>query len=115
MDITVEAELKAEFFDIFSADIGVSVTTGYDWTHATDSTKSEQTTITVEAEAPPGKYLGYLLMNWICSNILIGLVLKIEQAVGQCDGSQARTEMFRTSHYNKTGSIVSQVTEKLIW
>ena len=55
MDITVEAELKAEFFDIFSADIGVSATTGYDWTHATDSTKSEQTTITVEAEAPPGK------------------------------------------------------------
>ena len=56
MDITVEAELKAEFFDIFSADIGVSATTGYDWTHATDSTKSEQTTITVEAKAPPGKY-----------------------------------------------------------
>ena len=55
VDITVEAELKAEFFDIFSADIGVSATTGYDWTHATDSTKSEQTTITVEAEAPPGK------------------------------------------------------------
>ena len=60
MDITVEAELKAEFFDIFSADIGVSVTTGYDWTHATDSTKSEQTTITVEAEAPPGKYLVFI-------------------------------------------------------
>ena len=57
----------------------------------------------------------YLLMNWKCSNILIGLVLKIEQAVGQCDGSKARTEMFRTSHYNETGSIVSQVTEKLIW
>ena len=30
----------------------------------------------------------------------------IEQAVGHCGGSESRTEMFRTSHYNYTGHLV---------
>ena len=31
----------------------------------------------------------------------------VEQAVGHCGDSVARTEMFRTSHYNYTGHLVS--------
>ena len=52
--------------------------------------RSEQVTITLEAEAPPG------------------LVLVIEQAVGHCDTSEARTELFRTSHHDKHGNVVYQ-------
>ena len=34
------------------------------------------------------------------------MVLTIEQAVGHCGGSEARTEMFRTSHHNNLGELV---------
>ena len=51
---SVEMTMQAQFFKIFSTSMGVSMSTGYDWTHTTDSTKSEQTTITVEAHAPAG-------------------------------------------------------------
>ena len=30
----------------------------------------------------------------------------VEQAVGHCGGSESRTEMFRTSHYNNIGELV---------
>ena len=55
VDETVEYEMEMEFWGIFKERMGMSVSTGYDWSHTSDATKSEQTTITVEAEAPPGK------------------------------------------------------------
>ena len=55
VDETVEYEMEMEFWGIFKQRMGMSVATGYDWGHTSDATKSEQTTITVEAEAPPGK------------------------------------------------------------
>lgn len=76
--------------------MGVSISTGYDWGHVTSETRSDQVTITLEAEAPPG------------------LVLVIEQAVGHCGGSEARTEMFRTSHHDKQGNVVFQESKKMI-
>ena len=61
------------------------------WISTSISTvRSDQVTITLEAEAPPG------------------LVLVIEQAVGHCDTSEARTELFRTSHHDKHGNLVYQ-------
>ena len=51
---SVKYAIHAGLFNIFSEDLEISVTTGYDWTHTTDATKSEQTTIIVEAEAPAG-------------------------------------------------------------
>merc|ERR1719320_1528937 len=36
IDTTVEAELQAQFWGIFSGSLGVSETTGYDWTQTSD-------------------------------------------------------------------------------
>ena len=40
------------------------------------------------------------------------MVLIIEQTVGFCDGSEARTEMFRTSHQDRHGNVVFQKVER---
>merc|ERR1719312_2051505 len=90
IDTTVEAELQLQFWGLFSGGLGVSESTGYDWRHASDTTKSQQVTVTVQAEAPPG------------------LVLVIEQARGSCEESEVRTEMFRTSHKDSQGNITYQ-------
>ena len=37
---------------------------------------------------------------------LVGYVLVMEQAVGKCGGSEARTEMFRVTHQDKAGNVV---------
>ena len=42
------------------------------------------------------------------------MVLIIEQTVGFCDGSEARTEMFRTSHQDRQGDTVFQATGTII-
>ena len=55
LDVSIETELKLQFWLIFSQTLGLSATTGYDWTHTSESTKNEQITITVEADAPPGQ------------------------------------------------------------
>ena len=96
VDETVEYAMEASFWEIFKESMGVSISTGYDWGHVTSETRSDQVTITLEAEAPPG------------------LVLVIEQAVGHCGGSEARTEMFRTSHHDKHGNVVFQEAQKMI-
>ena len=90
VDTTVEAEMAAQFFGMFSGGLGVSESTGYDWSSTSEAAKSEQVTVTVEAEAPPG------------------LVLVIEQATGSCDDSEVRTEQFRTSHHDRQGNIRHQ-------
>jgi len=87
IDVTIEAELSFQFWEIFEARMGLSVSTGFDWRHVSTQTKSEQKTITVEGTVPPG------------------YVLIIEQAVGRCGGSEARTDMFKISHQDKDGQI----------
>ena len=54
VDAAVEGELSAQFWKIFEATLGVSANTQYDWNHVSTETKSEQTTVEVEAEAPAG-------------------------------------------------------------
>lgn len=95
IDMTIGVEMQAQMWGIFSATGSWSASTGYHWDHVSTETKSDQITITVEAEAPPGKRL------------------IMEQAIGHCGGSQARTEMFRTSHEDFRGNIVFQNTEKI--
>ena len=90
VDTTVKAEMAAQFWGMFSGGLGVSQTTGYDWSRTSEAAKSEQVTVTVEAEAPPG------------------LVLVIEQATGTCEDSHVRTEQFRTSHHDRQGNISQQ-------
>ena len=54
----------------------------------------------------------YFYFQFVMSNIHdVGTVLIIEQAVGHCDGNEARTEMFRTSHQDSKGNIVFQEIE----
>ena len=55
IDVTIEEELSAEFFDLFSAKIGMSIKTGYDWHSVSTETKSKQTTITVDGTVPAGE------------------------------------------------------------
>jgi len=90
IDETIENEMSTQFWDIFGTKMGMSETTGYDWGHVSTETKSEQTTITVTGTVPPG------------------YVLVIEQTVGHCSGSEARTDMFKISHQDKDGNVVSQ-------
>ena len=43
----------------------------------------------------------------------LGTILVIEQAVGHCDGNEAKTEMFRTSHQDSKGNVLFQSTGKV--
>ena len=61
ISVTVKVEMKAEFWDIFSASLSVSSTTGYDWSQVSTETQSEQETFTVSATAPPGIRYIYLI------------------------------------------------------
>ena len=89
-----------QLWGMFSAGSHWETSTGYDWNHVSSETKSEQTTITVEAEAPAGHHHHLIFTELSCFE---GKKLIMEQAVGHCGGSEARTEMFRTSHQDSKG------------
>ena len=48
IDATIEAAMSAQFFVSFSAELGVSVSTGYDWTQTSSEAKSETQQFKVE-------------------------------------------------------------------
>ena len=95
VDYTVSAKLTVEFFEFFSESVGVSASTGYDWTSVSSETISNENTISIKTKAKAG------------------LVTRIEQAVGHCGGSTAKTELFRISDMNKHGKIVQQSYHKM--
>ncbi len=68
--------IQASMFDIMST-LGTSNTTGYDWTKTSEETMAEEESIEVLEVVQPG------------------MKLYIHQAVGQCDGNVAKTEMFK--------------------
>jgi hypothetical protein len=70
--------------------------TGYDWGHVSSETMGEEESFEVLAEVPPG------------------LILTIEQAVGHCNGNDAKTELFRISHTLKDGTLVNRYLEKTL-
>ncbi len=85
----VYAEIQASVFGNM-AKMGISAKTGYDWTKTSAVTMDKEESFQVKATAPPGK------------------VLHIEQAVGQCGGNKAQTEMFRIRHTSgETGEVLS--------
>ena len=94
VDYTIKAKLSVDFFELFSESIGASVSTGYDWTTVSSETISEEDTVTIATKAKAG------------------YVTRIEQAVGHCGGSTARTELFRISDMIE-GKIVRQSYHKL--
>ena len=95
LDVTVENEMKEKFFGIFESTLSVSVTTGYDWGYVSSETSSEEDSVEIRTTAPAG------------------YVLRIEQAVGHCDGNSAKTELFRISHEDQFGNVVKQTKQKI--
>jgi len=75
--ITVEAEISAAFEGIFSASLGVSSTTGFDWSNAFTGTFAQTTSFTEQITIRPGKKV------------------VIQQVVGSCGFSKVRTTLFR--------------------
>ena len=95
LDVTVENEMKEKFFGIFESTLTVSVSTGYDWSTVSSETTSEEHSVEIKASAPSG------------------YVLRIEQAVGHCDGNSAKTELFRISHLDTFGQVVKQTKQRM--
>jgi len=91
----VSAEIQGHFFKLFSANIGVSVNTGYDWTHISIETMSEEVSVQVESSAQPGQ------------------LLIIEQAVGHCNGNHAQTELYKFTNSTKAGDIIDVSYKRL--
>ena len=54
IDYTISETISAGLFDIFSADIGISASTSYDWVHVTEETQQVATEIKVTLVAEPG-------------------------------------------------------------
>merc|ERR1712126_261604 len=94
IDSTIEYAMHAGFFDMFSEDLGISVSTGYDWTHTSSQAQSETETFKVEAKVPP-----YTL-------------LQIQGAEGDCGGNNVKTELFKTITLDSDGNILSEIIEK---
>ena len=82
---------------MFEETIGISMSTGYDWTHTSEETMSEEETFEVNTTVPPG------------------FILQIKQAQGECGGSTAKTELFKIVHIEgKTGRIVKEEFERTL-
>ena len=91
IDSTIESSMEASYFGLFSASIGVSVETGYDWTEVSESTKNEQVTVEVKATVRPG------------------YILQIKQATGKCGDNKSNTELFKIVHIEgKSGKVMKE-------
>ena len=60
IDVSIEAALEASYIELFGATLGISAATGYDWTHVSSETMSEEHSYEVDTEVPPGKNKLYL-------------------------------------------------------
>merc|ERR1712126_134913 len=93
IDTTIEEAMSASFFSFFSEDIGMSTTTGYDWTHTSSEAKSETEEFLVEVVVD-------------AHSLLI-----IEGAEGDCGGNNVKTELFRFTSMDANGNVISQKLE----
>jgi len=91
VSISVTNEIKASFWDIFEETLGVSVTTGYDWSETSTQAQNEERQFTVETQVPGG------------------IAIQIQQAKGTCGNSDVKTEMFRTLETKKNGEVTSSI------
>jgi len=93
IDSSIEYSMSASFFNIFEESIGISVTTGYDWSHTSSQAKSETETFKVAAVVPP-----YTL-------------LQINGAEGNCGDNNVKTELFKTITWDPEGNFISETLE----
>ena len=76
IDTSIEAEFKTSLFDIFETKLGVSATTGFDWTHAGSKVYDSIVEIDVITTVQPGKFL------------------KVQQAVGMVNDLAGFVQFF---------------------
>merc|ERR1711915_142792 len=86
---SVTYEMKASFWGIFEETLGVSVTTGYDWSETSTQAQNEEKQFTVETQVPGG------------------VAIQIQQAKGTCGDSDVKTEMFRTLETKMNGEVIT--------
>merc|ERR1712223_1808434 len=91
----ISAAMKASFFGQFSAEIGTSLTTGYDWTQTSSIAQTETHQFHVETVVP-------------AHTLLI-----IEGAEGDCADNNVKTEMFRIKTVDPEGNVISQKLEDI--
>ena len=91
IDESIKASMKMSIFSIFQTSLGMSVSTGYDWTKAGSQVFNEQVTIEVKASVRPG------------------FILQIQQAQGKCGDNNVNTELFKIVHIDA----ISQKIEKV--
>ena len=76
IDTSIEAEFKTSLFDLFEKKLGVSVTTGFDWSHAGSKVYDSIVEIDVITTVQPGKFL------------------KVQQAVGMVNDLAGFVQFF---------------------
>ena len=86
IDVGIARELSAQYFREFASSVGVSGSTGKDWTNLSSQEKGGELTSQVSVEAPPGK------------------VVTVQQVVGRCDGDGVtKSETFKITQSGKDG------------
>ena len=57
VDKTIEAAMSTSLFGLFSAEFGISSTTGMDWSKTTAQDKSVTEEQTIEVKCQPGEFM----------------------------------------------------------
>ena len=81
---------SAKFTEMFEAQLGVSRTTGFDWSKSTSETWNEETSIEVKTTVAPGT------------------IVQLRQVVGQCGNNTVKPDFYQTVKLNDNGTIISQ-------
>lgn len=95
IDVTIEESMSTSFFKLFETQIGISLTTGYDWTQTSSEAKSETHEYTVRTTVKPGE------------------LLVIEGAHGDCGGNVVHTELFRITTMDCDGNILNEIFKQI--
>ena len=83
--LTVSGEVGVTIFNIFSAKIGVSKTTGYDWSSSSTSSNFEQRTYEISVPVNEGDEVS------------------LYQVVGECENSDGTKYTIKTARYETRG------------
>jgi len=93
IDVSIEEAMEASYFTLLSETLGISASTGYDWTRTSSETKSEEHSYEVDTDVPPGT------------------IVMIDGAIGRCGGSTSKTELFKISSYDTEGRLLEEKYE----
>lgn len=82
---TVSSEVGADILKVFSAKLGLSATTGFDWSSSSTATSVEEVKHEVSVEVSPGDEV------------------HVYQVVGECDNSDGTKYTLKTGRYETRG------------